>query len=80
MTNIVYLYPFDEYPEIPALKGDVNLDGKVDVTDVNILVNIVLGKDSADNYDGRALITEGDDVVDVSDINAVVNIVLGKAE
>ena len=64
----------------PTLKGDVNLDGKVDVTDVNILVNIVLGKDSADNYDGRALITEGDDVVDVSDINAVVNFVLGKAE
>ena len=79
-SNIVYLYPFDEYPEIPVLKGDVNLDGKVDVTDVNILVNIVLGKDSADNYDGRAYITEGDTVVDVSDINAVVNIVLGKTE
>ena len=61
-----------------ALFGDVDLSGKVDVTDVNILVNIVLGKDSADNYDGRAFITEGDTVVDVSDINALVNILLGK--
>ena len=59
-------------------RGDVNGDGKVDVTDVNILVNILLGKESADNYDGRAYITEGDTTVDVSDINAVVNIMLGK--
>ena len=59
-------------------RGDVNGDGKVDVTDVNILVNILLGKESADSYDGRAYITEGDTTVDVSDINAVVNIMLGK--
>ncbi len=77
-SNIVYLYPFDEYPEIPVLKGDVNFDGKVDVTDVNILVNIILGKDSADKYDGRAYITEGDTNVDVSDVNEEVNILLGK--
>lgn len=60
-----------------ALLGDVNLDNKVDVTDVNIVVNIILGKDSADNYDGRADVNNSD-AVDVSDVNAIVNILLGK--
>ena len=60
-----------------ALLGDVNLDNKVDVTDVNIVVNIILGKDSADNYDGRADV-DNSDAVDVSDVNAIVNILLGK--
>ncbi len=64
----------------PTLKGDVNLDGSVDVADINILVNIILGKDSADNYDGRAYVSEGDTEVDVSDVNEVVNIILGKTE
>ena len=60
-----------------VLLGDVNNDGVVDVTDINILVNIVLGKEQASNYDGRAYIND-DEVVDVTDINMVVNIVLGK--
>jgi len=60
----------------PAVKGDVNNDGVVDVTDVNILLNIILGLDDAANYDGRADVTgEGD--VDVADVNAVINIILG---
>ncbi len=63
-------------PNLPV--GDVSGDGKVDVSDVNILVNIMLGRDSADNYDGRAYVTEGDTNVDVSDINMVINIMLGK--
>ncbi len=58
-------------------QGDVNGDHSVDVSDVNILVNIILGKDTADNYDGRADLI-GDNGVDVSDVNAVVNIILGK--
>ena len=60
-----------------GLPGDVNLDGKVDVTDVNIVVNIILGKDQAANYDGRADVNNSDGV-DVSDVNILVNIILGK--
>ncbi len=60
-----------------TLLGDVNLDGAVDVTDINILVNIILGKEDASKYDGRAYIND-DDTIDVTDINLVVNIVLGK--
>ncbi len=63
-----------------ALLGDVNGDGKVDITDVNVIINIMLGKDDAANYGGRANVTGDDDTIDVSDVNAVINILLGKSE
>ncbi len=59
-----------------ALVGDINLDGKVDVSDVNILVNIILGKEQAE--DGHRVYITEDDTVDVSDVNALVNMLLGK--
>lgn len=63
---------------VPSLLGDVNNDGVVDIADVNIVINIMLGKDSADNYDGRAYITQGDTNVDIADVNSVINLMLGK--
>ncbi len=59
-----------------APKGDVNGDGSVDVSDVNILVNIMLGKDSAADYPNANV--DGQDGIDVGDVNAIVNIMLGK--
>ena len=61
----------------PVAPGDVNGDGIVDISDMNALINVVLSRESADKYEGRADVT-GDGVVDISDINAVINIVLGK--
>ena len=58
-----------------TLPGDVNNDGKVDVQDVNILVNILLGTDQASNYEGRADV-DGNGKVDVGDINTVINTML----
>ena len=57
-----------------VLAGDVNADGTVDVTDVNLAVNMILGKAPID------LIADlnGDGTVDVTDVNAIVNIVLSK--
>lgn len=57
--------------------GDVNGDGEIDVRDINIIINIMLGADSADNYDGRANV-DGEGIIDVADINALVNAMLGK--
>ncbi len=57
--------------------GDVDGNGVVDITDANILINIVLGKASASSYGGRANV-DGKGDVDISDINAVLNIILGK--
>ena len=60
------------------MNGDVNGDGIVDVTDVSIAIDIVLGKDSNDNYGGRANIN-GDSTVDVTDVSMIIDIVLGKS-
>ena len=70
---------FDKYEPVvnPSVPGDVNGDDRVDVNDINILINIMLGKDNAGNYDGRANV-DGEGDVDVSDVNAIINIMLGK--
>ena len=53
--------------------GDINLDGKVDVSDVTTLVNMILNGETANleladiNADGK---------VNVSDVTALVNIIL----
>ena len=60
-----------------GIKGDVNGDGQVDVIDANTLINIVLGKDDAEKYAGRANVNGVGDI-DVSDVNGLINIILGK--
>lgn len=62
-------------PIAPALFGDVNGDDVVDIDDLNILINIILGSDTADNYDGRALLND-DDAVDIDDVNLLINTML----
>ena len=59
-----------------AKPGDVNNDGSVDIKDLNIVINIVLGQDSAAKYDGRADVN-GDSRVDIVDVNAIINLILG---
>ena len=66
----------DLHPDavVTHLKGDVNADGKVNVSDVTTLINMILGvlpidKELADvNSDG---------LVNVSDVTALINIILG---
>lgn len=62
-----------------GITGDVNGDSIVDISDVNTLLNILLGKDDASNYDGRADVNS-DGTVDISDVNVIINILLGKTE
>jgi len=57
-----------------ALFGDINGDGSVDVSDLNILINVMLGIVDGEDYDGDL---NGDGQVDVSDINLLVNSMLG---
>ncbi len=73
---------FKEYREIgedepepdPAVRGDINGYGIVDITDVNAAINMVLGKlakaDAAD--------IDGSGDVDITDVNAIINLMLGK--
>ena len=57
--------------------GDINLDGQVDVSDINLLINIMLGKPVSIWPESKPDIND-DGMVDVSDINATINTMLGK--
>ncbi|MBO4814067.1 MAG: leucine-rich repeat protein [Muribaculaceae bacterium] len=64
---------FNRYAEIPAANGDVNGDGKVNVSDVTTLINMILGVIPKDTTRGDI---NGDGNVNVSDVTALVNIIL----
>ncbi len=59
------------------IRGDINGDRKVDVSDVNAVINIMLGKTQASDFPGEANV-DGQGNVDVSDVNRIINIMLGK--
>ena len=59
----------------PVVGGDVNGDGRVDVEDVNGVINIILGLAASDELRATSDIT-GDGRVDVEDVNAIINIIL----
>lgn len=60
-----------------VIKGDVNGDGVVDVTDVNLIINLILGKES-DSYLRQQADLDEDGNVDIADVNQEVNIILNK--
>ena len=63
------------FTEKPAgLLGDVNGDGRVNVSDVSALINMILGLTPMDKT--RADVN-GDGRVNVSDVTALINIILG---
>ena len=55
--------------------GDVNGDGNIDVIDINILINIILAVDSADDYPYPDANQDGS--IDAQDINLLIGIILG---
>ena len=57
-------------------KGDVNQDGKIDVTDVTEAINMILKKTRL-NLETADM--NGDGKVDETDVNAIINIILKKA-
>ena len=56
------------------LRGDVNGDGKVNVSDVTALINMILGITPMNQARGDV---NGDGKVNVSDVTALINIILG---
>lgn len=62
--------------DAPALvDGDVTGDGKVDVEDVNAVINIILKLSAVTDYPGNADV-KADDKIDVEDVNAIINRIL----
>lgn len=62
-------------PASPYEVGDVNGDGNVDIEDVNVLINVILDKANADDYQGRANV-DGTGGIDIEDVNAIINLIL----
>ncbi len=55
-----------------TIDGDVNRDGIVDITDVNVVINVILGTVTNDLADVNA-----DGIVDITDVNLIINYILG---
>ena len=56
--------------------GDVNGDGNVNISDINVIVNVILGA-TVDNETMRRADVNEDGCTNISDLNAVINIILG---
>ncbi len=56
------------------LRGDVNRDGKVNVTDVTTLINMILGVIPKDE---EVADISGDGKINVTDVTSLINIILG---
>lgn len=54
-----------------GVTGDVNGDGVVDITDVNLIINAILSLPYTGNPD-----VDGNGVIDISDANMVINIIM----
>lgn len=81
--NQRFVYLDTKFKELTANEayemGDVNMDGTIDISDVVLVVNYVLG--NADASAEYGVLTYGDmnsdDTVDISDVVAIVNKILG---
>ena len=74
VDNFTVYYTGEQGGPNDDIPGDYNGDGQVDITDVNAVINMMLGKEPLKpicDMDGNGLI-------DISDVNAVINKMLGK--
>ena len=59
-----------------VITGDLNGDGQVDVSDVSILIDVVLGKEVS-LAEGAVPDLNGDGNVDVTDVSLLIDMILG---
>ena len=62
-------------PGPEPLEGDLNRDGAVNITDINILINIILGA-TMDTETMTAADVNKDGSINVSDMNRIIAIIL----
>ena len=55
--------------------GDVNGDGEVNIADVNVIIDIILGRTVDEKTLERADVNE-DSEINIADVNAVLDIIL----
>ena len=70
-------FTFDYVGGDPLEDGDVNLDGSINILDVVVIVNFVLGTDVPDVYQLQIADINDDSIINILDIIMLVNIILG---
>ena len=71
--------PEDWTPPTPTLIGDVNMDGKVDITDVTALIDYLSGSD-ASAVDVEAADVDGNNGTTIADVTALIDLLMGGNE
>ncbi|MBQ7689880.1 MAG: dockerin type I repeat-containing protein, partial [Muribaculaceae bacterium] len=61
-------------PDTPAVPGDADGNGITDIDDVNLVINIMVGRTPATD----AADVNGSGNIDIDDLNLVINVMLGK--
>ena len=62
---------------IPFDNGDLNMDNSIDILDVVVLVNFVLGADSPDSTQAMLSDLNDDGIINILDIISLINVILG---
>ena len=63
-----------DYLQIQEIKGDVNGDGKVNISDVNDVVSYIMGE-TPPNFNVKEANMNGDDKVDVVDVTLLIRLI-----
>ena len=69
-----YTIYFTETPTI--IRGDVNLDGEVNIADVNAVISVIMGTITDPKIFLEADV-DGNGEINIGDVNAIINIILG---
>ena len=75
VDNLTFYYNGEPGGPEPYIKGDVNGDGEVNIADVNVIIDIILGRTVDEETLKRADVNE-DVEINIADVNAVLDIIL----
>ena len=70
-------FSFDAIGGTPSQDGDVNLDGFINVLDIVVTVNHVLGIETISGYEFEIADMNDDGIVNILDIISIVNLIIG---
>jgi len=70
-------FSFNVVGGIPTEQGDINTDGTINILDIVLVVNYVLGLDSLTSYQIQLSDINSDNTVNILDIISIVNIIIG---
>ena len=64
------------YPSSFGTSGDVNLDSAIDILDIIVMINIIMGEEITGNYSSENADINNDNIIDILDAVTLVNIIL----